>query len=49
MRYLLAIHLGKYKSLKFRGEIRAGNMHLGGISVFMEFKALSLDEIERVV
>lgn len=36
-------------SLKFEEETRARNKNLRGVRVFMEFKAPSLDEIERWV
>lgn len=35
-------------SLKFRGEVGARNINLGGVSVLMEYKTPNLDETERV-
>lgn len=49
LRCLSDTQLEKYMSLKVRGEVRPGNINLGGVSVLVEFKTPDLDEIERVV
>lgn len=43
------IYVERDMRLNFRREVRTGNVHLEGVSMFMEFKAPSLDETKREV
>lgn len=49
LRCLSDIYLERYMRLNFRGEVRTRNVHLEGVSMFMEFKAPGLDKIKREV